>query len=100
MLDAFADTSVVDNRPLTTERPRQLVKGMGMGKCLRLGRLHEAEANAGDLEPRRVTAFLNGVGLSTPRSKRSSVGVGCFWAASSEGGVNTQRPQRSEDGRC
>jgi hypothetical protein len=45
-------------------------------------------------------AFLNGVGLSRSSSLAFSVRVGCFWAASSEGGVNTQRPQRSEDERC
>ncbi len=47
-----------------------------------------------------IAASLNGVGLSTPRCKRFSVRVGRLWAASSEGGVNTQRPQRSEDERC
>ena len=48
----------------------------------------------------QVAAFLNGAGLSTPVSQRVWARVGCVRAASSEGGVNTQRPQRSEDERC
>ena len=48
VLNTFADTSVVDNRPLAAESPRQLLQGQREClQCLTLGRLHEAEANAG-----------------------------------------------------
>jgi hypothetical protein len=64
-----------------------------------LGSLHGPDANGGP-DGGRLSAFLNGVGLSTPSSQRFSGWVGCLRAASSEDGVNTQRPQRSEDERC
>ena len=54
----------------------------------------------GESRAHGLAAFLNGARLSTPVSQRVWARVGCVRAASSEGGVNTQRPQRSEDERC
>ncbi len=70
VLDAFADTSVVDNCPLATEPSRQLVEGARkIMQCLELGRLHEVEANAD-------TAVLSGSGrvMRQVRVCRMSVG--------------------------
>jgi len=48
VLDAFADASVIHNRPFAAERSRQRVEGVcKILQCLRLGWLHEVDDNGG-----------------------------------------------------